>query len=56
MLASRWVADMLYGTSPREPAVYLAAALVLAVAALTASVIPARRSTGVDPAQALRAD
>ena len=56
ILASRWVADMLYGTSPREPAVYLAAALVLAVAALTASVIPARRSTGVDPARALRAD
>jgi putative ABC transport system permease protein len=54
--ASRWIADLLYETSPRDPMVYASAALVLAVAALLASVIPAVRSASVDPALALRTD
>jgi putative ABC transport system permease protein len=56
LVASRWVADMLYETSPRDPIVYGAAALVLALAAVVASVVPARRSTAVDPAQAMRTE
>jgi ABC-type antimicrobial peptide transport system permease subunit len=55
-LASRWMADMLYETSPRDPVVYIGAAAVLTVAALVASVVPARRSAAVDPALALRAE
>ncbi len=55
-LASRWIADMLYETSARDPWVYGTAAAVLIVAALAASVVPARRSAAVDPATALRAD
>jgi predicted permease len=55
-LSSRWVGSMLYATSPRDPSVYAAAAVVLGVAALVACVIPARRSAAVDPAIALRAD
>jgi predicted permease len=55
-LASRWLADLLYEISPRDPLVYGGAAVALAVAALIASVVPARRSTAVDPALALRAE
>lgn len=55
-ISSRWITDMLYETSPRDPLVYATAALGLVVAALIASIIPARRSTAVDPAQALRAE
>jgi ABC-type antimicrobial peptide transport system permease subunit len=47
---------MLYETSPRDPFVYGAAALVLAIAGFVASIVPARRSTAVDPAQAMRAE
>lgn len=54
--ASRWITDMLYETSPRDPLVYGGAAVVLAVAAMIASVVPARRSTAVDPAQAIRTE
>jgi predicted permease len=55
-LASRWIEPMLYETSPRSPLVYLGATLALALAAVTASVIPARRSVAIDPALAMRAD
>jgi predicted permease len=55
-LASRWLADLLYETSPRDPLVYGGAAAVLMVAAVIASVVPARRSSAVDPALALRAE
>jgi putative ABC transport system permease protein len=55
-VASRWIMDMLYETSPHDPAVYGAAALVLALAAMVASIVPARRSSSVDPAQAIRTE
>jgi predicted permease len=54
--ASHWTATMLYDTSPHDPAVYATAAAVLAIAAVAACVVPARRSASVDPASALRAD
>jgi predicted permease len=56
LLASRWIADMLYETSPRDPVVYGGAALILALATLVATIVPARRSSAVDPAQAIRSD
>ncbi len=56
LLASRWITDMLYETSPRDPVIYAGAALVLALATLVATIVPARRSSAVDPAQAIRAD
>jgi putative ABC transport system permease protein len=56
LVATRWISEMLYETSPRDPAVYGAAALVLALAAVVASVVPARRSAAVDPAQAIRTE
>jgi predicted permease len=56
LVASRWITGMLYDTSARDPLVYGGAALALAVAAVVASIVPARRSTAVDPAQAIRAE
>jgi putative ABC transport system permease protein len=55
-VGSRWIADLLYETSPHEPAVYGAAALILGFAAIVASVVPVRRSTAVDPAQTIRSE
>jgi putative ABC transport system permease protein len=56
ILAARWVTDLLYETSPRDPLVYAGAVLVLGAAGLVASVVPARRSTAIEPAQAMRAE
>jgi hypothetical protein len=53
---SRWVADLLYDTSPYEVSVYILAALTLGIAAIVAMIVPARRVAAVDPAVALRAE
>ena len=55
-LGSRRIGDLLYETSPHEPAVYGVAALILGLAAIVASVVPVRRSTAVDPAQTIRSE
>jgi len=52
----RLLAAQLYQISPHDPLLLGAAAIVLAVAALFACLIPARRATLVDPIQALRAE
>lgn len=55
-VASRFIADLLYGVSPRDPAVFVTVAAVILSAATLASLIPAWRASRVDPAAALRAD
>ena len=52
----RLLAAQLYQISPHDPFLLGAAAIVLAVAALLACLVPARRATRVDPIQALRAE
>jgi predicted permease len=54
--SSRVMARFLYEVDPRDALVFLAAPTVLALAALIAAYIPARRATQVDPVTALRAD
>ena len=55
-VASRYLTDLLYGVSPRDPMVFAAvAAGILSVAAL-ASLMPAWRVSRIDPAAALRMD
>jgi len=51
---SRVMDTLLFGVTARDPLTFAAAATLLAVAALLASYIPARRATRVDPVQALR--
>jgi len=51
---SRFVAAMLFGLQPRDPATFTVAAIVLAVVALLAGWLPARRAARIDPAVVLR--
>jgi ABC-type antimicrobial peptide transport system permease subunit len=43
-----------YGLSPIDPVAYLGTAAVLTLAAIAATIIPARRAMTVDPVVALR--
>lgn len=45
---------LLYRVSPYDPLILAAIALVLAIAALSACLVPARRAAAVDPMTALR--
>jgi len=51
---SRFVASLLYGVSPQDPRVFIAAPIALAAVAAAAAWIPALRATRVDPITALR--
>ena len=55
-LASRWLEDLLFETSPRDPVVMAAVAVVLAVTGLAAGIVPARRAARVEPLVALRVE
>jgi predicted permease len=56
MIASRWVADLLFHTSARDVVSVLAASLLLLLTTVVATMAPMRRATRVDPASALRAE
>jgi len=47
---------MLFGVTPRDPAVFVVAVMVLGIAALVAGWLPARRASRMDPLLALRRD
>jgi putative ABC transport system permease protein len=52
--AGRLMKDQLFGVKPWDPVMLVFATLLLALAAVFASVIPARRAAGVEPMVALR--
>ena len=55
-LAAKWFTSTLYGVSAGEPAIYVAAAGILGLAAMLASFGPARRASRTDPMVALRTE
>ena len=52
--ASRFVATLLFGLEPRDPATLIGAALTLATVAALAAGWPAWRASRIDPAMVLR--
>jgi ABC-type antimicrobial peptide transport system permease subunit len=52
--ASRFVATLLYGLTPRDPATLVGAVLVLTAVAASAACLPAWRASRIDPAVTLR--
>ena len=51
---TRFISGMLYGVQPNDPLSFLAALVLLVIAAFLASFIPARRAMKLDPANILR--
>ena len=55
-IASRLIASQLFGVRPADPITFLAACVLMAAVAMTASYLPARRAASIDPMQALRTE
>jgi predicted permease len=53
---ARVVASLLHGVGPTDPVTFVAVSVTLAVVAVAACYVPARRATGVDPLVAMRAE
>jgi ABC-type antimicrobial peptide transport system permease subunit len=53
-LATRVLSSALFGINPSDPITFVVTPTLLAVVALAASILPARRATKVDPVRALR--
>ena len=51
---ARFLSNLLYGVQPNDPLTYIAVSMVLALVAMLASYLPARRAMRVDPMVALR--
>ncbi len=56
MGSGRWLAGALYGVSPTDPLTLATVTLLLLAVALLACWIPARRASGIEPGEALRAE
>jgi putative ABC transport system permease protein len=56
LMLGRFAEKMLFGVRATDPFTYATVALVLAVIAVGATLLPARRATRVDPALALRSE
>jgi ABC-type antimicrobial peptide transport system permease subunit len=53
---TRLMSSLLFGIGPLDPTTYVIVSLVLVLATMLASYLPARRAAGVDPVGALRAE
>jgi ABC-type lipoprotein release transport system permease subunit len=50
------MSTLLYGITPLDPVTYVTVPLVLLIATMLASYVPARRAASVDPVEALRVE
>jgi putative ABC transport system permease protein len=56
VLGSRLVRSLLFATSATDGATFVVVPCLLAIVAVIASLVPARRAAGVDPIVALRGE
>ena len=54
--ASRALSSLLYAVTASDPVTFVAISILVAVVALAAAYLPARRAARVDPVDALRSD
>jgi ABC-type lipoprotein release transport system permease subunit len=54
LVGSRLIGSLLYGVTPRDPAVFATTTLLLLAVALLACWLPARRAARLSPLEALR--
>ena len=56
LVVTRFLRTLLFGVQPTDPATFVLGTVTLAVVALVACAIPARRAAGVEPATVLRGE
>jgi putative ABC transport system permease protein len=56
LAVARLMTSLMYAIHPRDPAIFLAVAILVAVISILAAYIPARRAAGIQPLAALRED
>ncbi len=56
LAAGQWIRALLFGVTPADPTTFAGVGCALALAAMLATYVPARRAASVDPTDALRAD
>jgi predicted permease len=56
LLMTQWMSSLLFGVQAIDPVTYAAVGVLLLLATVLASYIPARRATAVDPATTLRSE
>jgi ABC-type antimicrobial peptide transport system permease subunit len=53
---TRLMSTLLYGITPLDPLTYVIVPVILSIATVLASYLPARRAAAVDPVEALRSE
>jgi predicted permease len=56
LAATRYIADQLFGVTPRDPVAIVVALSVLVSVTMAAGYVPARKASRIDPVRALRAE